>query len=177
MLGGIMLLAWLGSPPVSPVIGKSLPKIKVAPLLMAESENMAGPTGDSVEVLYLWGPWNEESCSGYLKIAKLYQKFESNPRIRFLLVAFAKDILDTEQLRAQAQVALDQAGFRMPVFYDPEGQTSMELALLMPYGSMGFPTTIVTDKSNKIVRLIEGDSVEDFDELERFLVEYSQSQE
>jgi hypothetical protein len=177
MLAGIMVLAWLGTPPVNPAVGKSLPELELAPLLNADSKGSAEDSSQSLKVFYLWGPWDSESRIGYQRIADLYQRFQSNSRIQFVLVAFSEGDTDVDQLRAESQAAMEEAGFQLPCFYDPTGESSMELALLMPYGSMGFPTTLVADSSGKVVHLIEGSSSDEFVKLEQILVEYSRSLE
>lgn len=175
MMAGIMLLAWLGSPPVNPVIGKRMPKMQLEPLLGSESKIDADHFSGSAVVFYLWGPWNSESRQGYQKISEFYRRFGQNPRIQFVSVAFPKDLLDADSLRAQAQETMNEVGCQLPLYYDPYGQASLDLALLMPFGSMGFPTTIVTDESGKICRLIEGIADVEFAELENYLIEYSKS--
>lgn len=172
MLAGIMLLAWLGSPPISPAIGKQLPRIDLAPLVNTSTENVATGFQGKLLVLYLWGPWNSASRSGVRKIGEIAQRFEENPRIHVVLVACPENILEPDDLRRVTQEALNDAELQMPVYYDPNGQTNMELALLMPYGSLGFPTTIVADESGKVVRVIEGESEAEFAELQEFLIEY-----
>ena len=148
--------------------------MQLEPLLGSESKSMQTIFLVRLSSLSV-GSVEFESRQGYQKISEFSRRFGQNPRIQFVSVAFPKDLLDADSLRAQAQETMNEVGCQLPLYYDPYGQASLDLALLMPFGSMGFPTTIVTDESGKICRLIEGIADVEFAELENYLIEYSKS--
>jgi hypothetical protein len=156
MLVGIMFLAWLGSPPVHSAIGRPLPEMFLEPLVGAEVPLEGKVTGDSIVVLVLWGPWSEDCGLAFEEFAELVNRWDSEQSVRVISVVFPKDVLDIDELRSQTEEFLEQRQLEVACYVDVRGKTGMDLALLMPYGSLGFPTTIVADQTGEVIEVIDG---------------------
>ena len=157
MFVGIMFLAWIGTLPIHSAVGKQLPAIELEALWNADRPLGPEDVHDRVVVLHLWGPWSEESRRGYVEFEQLNQALQGVENVCLISVAFARDQLDREQLQQEVATFLADFSQPAPVYVDVSGQTSMQVALVMPYGSFGFPTTLVAEPGGKIVELIEGD--------------------
>ncbi len=169
MLVGIMFLAWMGTAPVHSAIGKQLPELNVQGLFDADDLSPAKLDSNRTVILHLWGPWNPECQKGFPAMVGLSDRMKQSPDFQVLSVAFPKGALNVAELRSQVQDFFQSLGAALPTFFDSTGQTSMDLALMMPYGSLGFPTTLVVDPSGKVVFVMEGYSPEKFDQLQEFL--------
>jgi thiol-disulfide isomerase/thioredoxin len=156
MLVGIMFLAWLGSPPIHSAVGKKLPALDLVPLVETEKPLQSEFLSDSLTILHLWGPWSEECRQSFPELVEVMQKFADRPDIRVISVVFPKDVLIVDELRSQTLEFLEGQSIVLPNYIDTNGTTSVELALLMPYGSLGFPTTIVADRTGTIIEVIDG---------------------
>jgi thiol-disulfide isomerase/thioredoxin len=156
MLMGIMFLAWLGSPPVHSAIGRKMPAFFVEPLVNADVPIQGELETESLTVLHLWGPWSEDCRRAFPELAELAKEFAEEPAVRFISIVFPKDVLIIDELRSQTLDFFEGQSVAMPSYVDASGATSMELALLMPYGSLGFPTTILADRTGKIIEVIDG---------------------
>lgn len=136
-----------------------MPEIRVEPLIPqfeSSTDTLGGPSQAEFTIYHLWGPWSDECRRGFKEFAALFQKYESNPRVRIVSIAFPQSVLVPDDLRQQVQTFYDEAKVFVPTSYDADGKTSLEIALLMPHGSLGFPTTIVVDKDHRVVQVIEG---------------------
>ncbi len=160
MLAGIMLLAWMGTAPANPLIGRQMPELHFEPLIPEKTEpsQTASGTSGTVQhiVLHLWGPWCPPCRQEFPEFIELYEKFKGNPQVQFVCVAFPSGEMVLDDLRRDVQDFFDEKGASIPTFYDAKGKTSMDLAVMMPYGSLGFPTTIVADKNRQIVQVLDG---------------------
>ncbi|MBX3423060.1 MAG: TlpA family protein disulfide reductase [Pirellulaceae bacterium] len=169
MLVGIMFLAWMGSGPAPHVIGKPLPTVHFQPLLYAQEALSSDSFDGTTTVLYLWAPWSQESHQGFANFVRLYHQIQQQPNTQVLSIAFPEDEMKVGELRDQTRRFLDSFSEHIPTYYDADGQSSIQLALVMPYGSLGFPTTLVVDPSGIIQRVAEGSDAEQMHELEQYV--------
>lgn len=169
MLLGIMFLAWLGSPPVHSAIGRKLPAFDVEPLAHADLPIQGELAGESMTVLHLWGPWSEDCRGAFPELIKLMEKFSKDPAVQFISLVFPKDVLILDELRSQTLEFFESQSASIPSYVDTNGATSMDLALLMPYGSLGFPTTILADRTGTIIEVVDGYQPDQFKQLSQLL--------
>jgi thiol-disulfide isomerase/thioredoxin len=166
MLIGIMVLAWLGTDRSKTAVGKPFPNIVLDPLLNVDqtlsTEQMTGkPT-----ILYLWSP---ESKSARDELQRIDEIAKKHPDHSLITIAFSERTLVFEVLRDQTQKMFEQEEMNWPTYVDKSGQASMEFAMLMPFGSFGFPTIFVIDQQGLIKYVGEARKPENWDELSRRL--------
>lgn len=169
MLAGIMFLAWMGTAPVHSAIGKQLPEMRMQGLFEADDTLSYQPDSKQFTILHLWGPWSQECRQGFPAILAIAQQLKESPNFRVLSVAFPKGALNVAELRNEVQDFFQSLGDTLPTYVDLSGQTSMDLALMMPYGSLGFPTTLVVEPGGDVVFVMDGYSQEKFEQLQEFV--------
>jgi hypothetical protein len=166
MLVGIVFLAWLGSPPDRAVAGKAFPVQGLEPLANAD----AGLPEDSLlgqkTLVLLWSPEHEAVSEHLAEFKNLVQR---HPGFAVITIAYSKGNLIVELLQAQAREALERSDVNWPTYADRGGKSTMEYALLMPYGSFGFPTVFVLDQFGKVMTVNEGQSQDYWLQLDQFL--------
>jgi len=160
MLVGLLFLAWIGSPPQVTAVGESLPTLDLQPLIDTEQV----PTRDSLKgklvVFHFWGAWSEEASSSYAAFAQLAQEFAEHPEVEMVsVVSSAGPDYDLAVLRAKAEEFMERAGVRLPTYADPAAMTRGKLALLLPNGTFGYPTTLLVDREGVIVETITLDAL------------------
>lgn len=163
MLIGIMVLAWLGSNRKPPINGKALPLLFLDPLVGDEKTFSTSQLIGSPFLLYLWSP-TTETCSEQL--ARIRECVKDHPDWKLVSIAFPENgALDIEQLRNEVQQRLDEAKLSMPTYVDTKGGPTMELTLLMPFGSFGFPTIFVVDRQGRMCHICEGSNPGSWDQM------------
>lgn len=165
MLTGVMVLAWLGSTPRKEIQGKLLPAISLEPLTNTEVEFSSNQLIGKKTLIYLWSP-DSQACRDNLP--QLKQLIEKHPEWSIMSVAFVeKGGLVVEALRAEAEKFMTENSVNWPTYVDSTGKATMELTLLMPFGSFGFPTVFAVDEQGKLVHICEGIKDEEWKALEQ----------
>ncbi len=165
MLTGVMVLAWLGSAPRKAIQGKPLPPMSLEPLSNAEGQFNSDQLIGKKTLLYLWSP-DSQACRD--NVAQLKQLIERHPGWTITSIAFVeKGGLVVEALRAEAEKFMTENSVNWPTYVDSTGKATMELTLLMPFGSFGFPTVFAVDEQGKLVHICEGIKDEEWKALEQ----------
>lgn len=165
MLTGVMVLAWLGSTPRKEIQGKLLPAITLEPLVKSEAQFVSNQLIGKKTLIYLWSP-ESQACRDNLP--QLKQLIEKHPEWSIMSVAFVeKGGLVVESLRAEAEKFMTENSVNWPTYVDSTGKATMELTLLMPFGSFGFPTVFAVDEQGKLVHICEGIKDEEWKALEQ----------
>ena len=151
MLAGIVFLAWLGSPRIEPAVGQKVNKLDLTPLVYADQafteQNLTG----KVTVLHFWGTWCPPCREEFPGFAKVIQQFADNAEVQFVSVSSSQGPeYDLPQLAAKTRAFLEQYSAIVPTYADPAGLTRMEVALLMPDGSLPYPSTLVVDRQGAV---------------------------
>ena len=165
MLTGVMVLAWLGSTPPKEIQGKLLPAIALDPLTNTEGLFNSNQLIGKKTLIYLWSP-ESQACRD--NVSQLKQLIENNSDWSIVTVAFVeKGGLVVESLRAEVEKFMTENSVNWPTYVDTTGKATMELTLLMPFGSFGFPTIFAVDEHGKLVHICEGTKVEEWKTLEQ----------
>jgi cytochrome c biogenesis protein CcmG/thiol:disulfide interchange protein DsbE len=157
MLCGIMFLAWIGRAPVVVTIGKPLPQIDLQPLLgdapPISREQLLG----KLTVMHFWGTWCAPCTEEFPGFAKLAAQFVDNPEVAIVSVSSsAGPEYDLDELRLETEKFLSAYEMPIPTYCDPAAMTRQQLAMILPNGSMGYPTTLLVDREGKIAELLNG---------------------
>ena len=165
MLTGVMVLAWLGSTPRKEIQGKLLPAISLEPLTNADVEFSSNQLLGKKTLIYLWSP-ESQACRD--NVPQLKQLIEQHPEWSIVSVAFVeKGGLVVESLRAEVEKFMTENSVNWPTYVDSTGKATMDLTLLMPFGSFGFPTVFAVDEQGKLVHICEGIKDEEWKALEQ----------
>lgn len=150
MLVGVMFLVWLGRDQ-SKLIGQTMQEIDLQPLWNASEPITDTPWKDKTVVLHFWGTWCGPCRAEYPQFELLRKKFESDPSVRFISVSCsAGSESDLDALREETKRFLAPINNRAEVYCDRTAFTRMQLARMMASQGMGYPTTLVIDRSGVI---------------------------
>ena len=163
MLIGVMTLAWLGTNSPNRSQGRLLPDFTIQPLVNVQATTNPGQWIGRKTLLYLWSP-TSPACQE--NVDQLQRFLADHPEFQLETVAFVeKGGLVVETLAAEVQEFLKTRQLEWPVYVDTQGKATMELTLLMPYGSFGFPTALAVDSQGKLLHICEGTKPEDWQRL------------
>lgn len=167
MLSGILTLAWLGSNPPVKVEGKLLPAIAFDPLVNADSRLSSNQFLGKKTLLLLWSP-TSQTCQENVK--RIQQTLSQHKDWSLVTVAFAEQgNLVVDSMKQEVKTFLEKNDVAWPTYVDDNGKATMEMTLLMPYGSFGFPTIFVIDRESRVVHICEGQTDEAWEELKKKL--------
>ena len=166
MLGGVLILAWIGQPPLPVTIGQTLPAMDLQPLLEGTPPLAASDLWGKLTVIHFWGTWCPPCKEEYPEFAKLAAKYADHARVQFVSISSSSGPeYDLEQLRRQTQAFVAPLAVDIPTYADPAALTRERIAWLLPRGSLGYPTTLLVDEQGIIVHLLEGYYPGDMDKL------------
>ncbi len=157
MLVGIMFMAWMGRAPAIVTVGKPLPPIDLKPLLDGTEPISREQLLGKLTVIHFWGTWCPPCKAEFPEFVKLAAKFSGNSQVVIVSVSCsAGPEYDLEELRRQTEEFMTANGASIPTYSDPAAMTRQQLALVLPNGSLGYPTTLLIDREGKIVELLNG---------------------
>ncbi len=157
MLVGIMALAWIGRPRPSIAIGEPLPPLDLLPLLGVEQPVTNQELAGSLVVLHFWGTWCPPCLKEFPEFADLVAEFAGNTQVAFVSVSCSGGPeYDIERLRRETQSFLAKNSVEVATYCDPAAMTRQQLALLLPNGSFGYPTTLLVGRDGRILDVLEG---------------------
>ncbi len=173
MLLGILVLAWIGRPAMIVTIGKPLPPLDLKPLLAgADPVSRESLTGKWA-VLHFWGTWCPPCKKEFPEFVKLVEQFADSSQVAIVSVSCSGGPeYDLEELRLQTSEFMSQYDTLVPTYSDPAAMTRQQVALILPNGSMGYPTTLLVDPQGKIVQLLNGYLPGDMQKLSQQLKSY-----
>lgn len=157
MLVGIMFMAWAGRPPAVVTVGKPLPPLDLQPLLEGtepiSNEQLLG----KLTVIHFWGTWCPPCQAEFPQFAKLAAKFSGNTEVAIVSVSCSQGPeYHLDELQRQTETFMSAFDTSIPTYSDPAAMTRQQLSLILPNGSMGYPTTLLVDREGKILELLEG---------------------
>jgi cytochrome c biogenesis protein CcmG, thiol:disulfide interchange protein DsbE len=157
MLAGLTLLAYIGSPPQSEAVGEPLPQIDLQPLVYIDQPLTRDQLLGKVTLLHIWGPWCHYCRLEFPEFVQLADEFASDQRVQIASVSCSPGPeYDLDQLRADTSQFLEEHDVQLPTYADPAAMTRGKLSLLLPDGSLSYPTSVLVDREGKIVRVLEG---------------------
>lgn len=159
MLAGIIFLAWIGRPAPVVTIGRALPQLDLQPLL--EGTPPISPDYNEllgkITVLHFWGTWCPPCKKEFPEFTKLAAHFADNPDVAIVSVSSSGGPeYNLQTLHDETVEFMSAYGATMPTYSDPAAMTRQQIALILPNGSMGYPTTLVVDRDGKIFKLLDG---------------------
>ncbi len=157
MLVGLMLLAWIGQPPRSVAVGEPLPRLDLHPLLNVEQGISNSDLENKLALLHFWGTWCPPCQKEFPEFASLAAEFAGNAELVVISVSCsAGPEYDLEKLRIQTETFMMTTSGKIPTYSDPAAMTRQQLAILLPNGSLGYPTTVLVGRDGKILEVLEG---------------------
>lgn len=168
MVLGISFLARLGQPRRSPAIGQPLPELQLQPLVNTKTLVSQQEIAGKVVVLHFWGTWCPPCRLEFPGFAKVEQKFRDNRNVVLLSVSCSggpED--DLKSLASQTQDYLSKQSPQMATYCDPTGMTRLSIGKLLTYGELGYPTTVLVDRTGNIAQVWEGYTPDGMNQLER----------
>lgn len=156
MLVGLLALAWLGRPPQSTMVGQSLPRLDLQPLLNVDQPVTNLQLDGSVSVIHFWGTWCPPCKLEFPEFATLVEEL-AGQQVTVISVSCSQGPeLDLEKLKRETATFLDAYAIAIPTYSDNAAMTRQQLAMLSPSGSFGYPTTLVIDRGGTIIHSLEG---------------------
>lgn len=157
MLAGILFLAWIGRPALVVTVGRDLPRLDLQPLLDGTPDISREQLLGKVTVLHFWGTWCPPCKEEFPEFTKLAAHFADNPGVAVISVSCSPGPeYDLEALREKTVDFMSSYGAAMPTYSDPAAMTRQQIAMILPNGSMGYPTTLLVDRDGKIFKLLNG---------------------
>lgn len=157
MIVGLVSLAWIGRPPRSTAIGQKLPRLDLSPLVNAEQAIDADSLSGKFVVLHFWGTWCGYCVQEFPEFVELSQEFSGSDDVAVVSISCSSGPeYDLDQLGEQTRQFINDYAPQMPTYADSAGMTRQQLALLLPNGSFGYPTTILVGPDGVIQESIEG---------------------
>ncbi len=157
MLVGIMFLAWIGRPAPVVTIGRDLPQLDLKPLTEGTPAVSREQLLGKITVLHFWGTWCPPCKEEFPEFVKLADRFADNPDVAIVSVSSSGGPeYDLDALRDKTVEFMAAYGASMPTYSDPAAMTRQQIALILPNGSMGYPTTLLVDRDGKIFKLLNG---------------------
>ncbi len=163
---GSLLLAWvfLVRPEISlkqaterPGVGQPLPLLELQPLTgTTEGVSLADLRGKVVLINY-WGTWCPPCQVEFPHMVELWDKYRGKPD--FLFLSVSSTFADREDVAAVREVTakfLQAKGTTMPTFIDADGASRATLAGILGRASLGYPTTLLLDRTGAIRAIWEG---------------------
>ncbi|MEZ6081205.1 MAG: TlpA disulfide reductase family protein [Pirellulaceae bacterium] len=157
MLVGITFMAWMGQPPAVVTVGKPLPPLDLQPLLEETEPISHEQLLGKLTVIHFWGTWCPPCQAEFPEFAKLAAKFSGNPEVAIVSVSCSQGPeYQLDELHQQTEAFMSAFDTSIPTYSDPAAMTRQQLSLILPNGSMGYPTTLLVDREGKILELLEG---------------------
>ena len=151
MLVGILFLAWLGTPDIQPAVGQKIAKLDLAPLVFADQPFSEQSLKGKVTVLHFWGTWCPPCRLEFPEFAQVAGEFVDNAAVQFISISSSQGPeYDLNELRDSTQRFLEHHGTQVPTYADPAGLSRVQVAMLMPDGSLPYPSTLVVDRDGAI---------------------------
>lgn len=168
MLLGTLVLVWLGTPVGTPIVGQPLPELDLQPLVNTESAPTSDLLKGKVTVLHFWGTWCPPCRAEFPEFVKLAKRFENESRVAIVSVSCSGGPeYNLAELKSETESYLSDVAPGMPAYCDPAAMTRAQLAMLLPGGTIGYPTTIVSDTQGRIVEVLPGYLEGDMEKLEK----------
>jgi hypothetical protein len=168
-LAGILTLAWLGTNHVRSAVGKQLPNAKLQPLLFATEGIETGQLKGQPTLIYLGATWAEQSAQAFEQFVEWSKPYTAGENLRVVVVLFPRGHYDPDSLKRELQGWYQKSGAQFPAYADASGLASMDFALLMPYGSIGFPTVLLADPTGRVIAVADGQQPEQLKAIQQGL--------
>ena len=157
MLLGTLVLVWLGTPRGTPVVGQPLPALDLRPLANVDAAPTRESLSGKVVVLHFWGTWCPPCRAEFPEFVKLANKFENESRVAIVSVSCSGGPeYNLDKLKSETESFLSNVAPGMKTYCDPAAMTRTQIAMLLSGGTIGYPTTIISDAEGKIAQVLPG---------------------
>jgi thiol-disulfide isomerase/thioredoxin len=134
----------------SPAVGAKLDHISLAPLtgnpLPVDDSALPG----KVTLINFWGPWCGYCVQEFPELIELEQHFRAQAGFQFFSVSSNSDPFDDRQLAEQTAHFITQQRATFPTYHDVQARTQRALAAAARLNNLGYPTTVVLDREQRI---------------------------
>lgn len=151
MLVGILFLAWLGSPRTEPAVGKPLGRLDLRPLLYTDKSFSERDLAGKVTVLHFWGTWCPPCLLEFPEFAEAARAFKDDSQVQFVSISTTQGPeYDLDRLAAATKDFMEKQQTEVPTYADPAGMSRIQVGLLLPGGSLPYPSTFVVDRQGLV---------------------------
>ena len=157
MLIGLVLLAWIGRPARSVMVGQQIPVFELQPLLNSNEAVATDQLEGKVTLLHFWGTWCPPCQKEFPEFVELAMEFEGEPDLKILSVSCSSGPEnDLAELQNETTDFMSEYVASLPTYADPVAYARQQLAMLTPHGSFSYPTTVLVGKDGKIIEAMQG---------------------
>lgn len=154
MVTGLCILIFLGREKAR-IIGQPLAELDIQPLLNVEKPITPEDMKGKVVILHFWGYWSTPCRQEYPGFAEVQSKFKDDSSVMFVSIACNdQDNTTKDQLAFYTEKFLININVRNSrVYQDPAEYSRTQICHLLTAGGFAYPTTIVLDRSGRVVDL------------------------
>src|SRR5262245_52819753 len=136
---------------VGRAIGRRLPYFRLDPLLNGAKPVAKDDLLDKVSVVNFWGTWCGPCIEEFPHYVKLSEEFSSHEDFRLFLVSCGQGIdTDPRQLQIETEQFLASRGVMLPIYCDINAGLRRSMVEALDLDRMGYPTTLVFDRTGLI---------------------------
>jgi cytochrome c biogenesis protein CcmG, thiol:disulfide interchange protein DsbE len=140
-----------------PGVGQPLVFLELQPLTGTTDGVSLEATRGKVVLINYWGTWCPPCVMEFPHMVDLWEEFRGNPDFLFLSVSSSgMDRERVAELREETGAFLRQHGVGLPTYSDPEGGSRQALAMLLGKPAIGYPTTVLLDRTGRIRAIWQG---------------------
>jgi thiol-disulfide isomerase/thioredoxin len=168
MLPGTLVLVWLGTPRGAQILGQQLPPLDLQPLVNTDTAPTSESLSGKVTVLHFWGTWCPPCRAEFPEFVKLAKKFENESRVAIVSVSCSGGPeYNLDKLKSDTEDYLSNVAPGLQTYSDTAAMTRTQIAMLLSGGTVGYPTTVVSDREGKIAQVLAGYRQGDMEKLEK----------
>jgi thiol-disulfide isomerase/thioredoxin len=151
MLVGILFLAWLGTPRIEPAVGQTIAKLDLSPIAFADAPFSEKDLQGKITVLHFWGTWCPSCRQEFPEFVQLANEFKDNAAVQIISISSSEGPeYNLDALAESTKSFLKRYAATVPTYADPAGLSRVQVAMLLPDGSLPYPCTVVLDRQGVV---------------------------
>lgn len=138
-----------------PAIGVSLPWLNLEPLTGEATTVTKKTINGKVVLLHFWGEWCGPCVAEFPHLVELEGKLRRQPDFQYIAVSSpSNNLVELDELKKRTETFMAKQPTTHPTYYDPDFKTLIGLNAII--GDIGYPTTILLDRTGAIRAVWEG---------------------
>lgn len=131
-------------------VGRTIPLVSLAPLIDTDDGLELKDLHGKVVLLNFWGTWCPPCRDEFPHIVQIHMKYSDQARFQLASVSCGNGREDRSNLDSTTRAFLRSQNAKLPVFWDPDGQTRLSLMIGAELHEVAYPTTVLLDSSGVI---------------------------